>query len=162
MPLIAQQNPHIILAPTHILLSVISITEPLTPPLLHSQSHADLLFFTQLLSGFNAPLCLRELVWLDNIVHRSYHKLSLWTSVQLQPITYSFSIPTSKTDHIFEGNCVIIQDHTTPNPLKPFLTYLNSWDPLFPHRAELWLCGDDSIPTCAWFLQKLVCYFPHG
>ena len=127
----------------------------------NSHSHDDLLFLTQLLSGFNALLCLGELVWPDKIAHRSYCKLSLRTSVCHYPGAYSFTIPTSKTNRIFEGHHVIIQDHTAPHPLEPFLTYLNSRDSLFPHCAELWLCENSSIPTHAWFLQKLTFYFPH-
>ena len=127
----------------------------------NSHSHDDLLFLTQLLSGFNALLRLGELVWPDKIDHRSYRKLSLRTSVRRHSDAYSFTIPTSKTDRIFEGHRVIIQDHTAPHPLQPFLTYLNSRDTLFPHRAELWLRENGSIPTRAWFLQKLTTYFPH-
>jgi hypothetical protein len=43
----------------------------------HSQSHDDLLFLTQLLSGFNGLLRLGEFVWPYKIAHRSYRKLSL-------------------------------------------------------------------------------------
>ena len=81
--------------------------------------------------------------------------------MQLQPSSYSFAIPASKTDRIFEGNRVVIQDHTSPHPLEPFRTYLNSRDSLFPHQAELWLWENSSVPTRTWFLQKLVSYFPH-
>lgn len=49
--------------------------------LAYSESHNDLLFLTQLLSSFNALFLLGELVWPDKIAHRSFHKLSLWTSV---------------------------------------------------------------------------------
>jgi hypothetical protein len=129
--------------------------------LVDSGSHDDLLFLTQLLSGFNALLRLGELVWPDKIAHRSFRKLSLRTSVQQHPGTYSFLLPTSKTDRIFEGNRVIIRSDTTPDPLVPFLTYLKSRDSLFPHRAELWLRENGSIPTRGWFLQRLRSYFPH-
>jgi hypothetical protein len=126
-----------------------------------SESHDDLLFLTQLLSGFNALLRLGELVWPDKILHRSYRKVSLRTSVQLYPNGYGFWLPASKTDRSFEGNRIIILDQTTPSPLGPFLSYLKSRDHLFPHRAELWLREDGSIPTRAWFLRRLVTYFPH-
>jgi len=128
--------------------------------LAHSQSHDDLLFLTLLLLGFNALLRLGELVWPDKTTHRSYRKLSLRTSVRLHPNNYSFSIPASKTDRIFEGNRIIVKDHTAPNPLEPFLSYLNSRDSLFPYRAELWLREDGSIPTRGWFLKKIISYFP--
>jgi hypothetical protein len=127
-----------------------------------SESHDDFLFLSQLLSGFNALLRLGELVWPDKIVHRSYRKLSLRTSVQLLPTSYSFSLPASKTDRIFEGNRVIIQDHTLPNPLWSFTSYLKSRDSLFPHRAELWLRENGSVPTRSWFLHRLLSYFPNN
>jgi hypothetical protein len=120
-----------------------------------------MLFLTQLLSGFNALLRLGELVWPDNKNLRSYRKLSLRTSVQIQPNTYGFLLRTSKTNRIFEGNHIIIHDHSTPSPLAPFLSYLESRDSLFPHRAELWLREDGTIPTRAWFLRRLTSYFPN-
>ena len=126
----------------------------------HSQFYDHQLFLTLLLSGFNALLRLGELVWPDNTRHRSYRKLSLRTSVQQHHSSYSFTLPASKTDRIFEGNRLIIQNNTTPDPLTPFLTYLQSRDSLFPHRAELWLRENGSIPTRGWFLEKLRCYFP--
>ena len=101
--------------------------------LAHSTAHDDLLFLTQLLSGFNALLRLGELVWPDKITHRSYRKLTLRTSVHLHPTAYSFWLPKSKTDHIFEGNHIIIHNHSSPHPLDPFLSYLKSRDSRFPH-----------------------------
>jgi hypothetical protein len=128
--------------------------------LTHSPSHDDKLFLTQLLSGFSGLLRLGELVWPDKIAHRSYRKLSLRTSVQQLPNAYSFLLPSSKTDRVFEGNRVFINDHTAPNPVGPFLTYLKSRDSFFPHRAELWLRENGTIPTRAWFLHRLQSYFP--
>jgi hypothetical protein len=125
----------------------------------HSDSHDDILFLSQLLSGFNGLLRLGELVWPDQTSHRSYRKLSLRTSVQLLQTSYSFCLPTSKTDRIFEGNRVVIQNHTLPNPLCTFTSYLKSRDALFPHRAELWLREDGSVPTRSWFLHRLLSYF---
>jgi hypothetical protein len=125
------------------------------------QSHDDQLFLTQLLSGFNALLCLGELIWPDNTSHRNYQKLSLRTSVQQLSDSYSFSLPSSKTDHFFDGSHLLIQNNSSPTPLPPFFTYLKSRDSLFPHRAELWLHDDGSIPTRSWFLHTLQHYFPH-
>jgi hypothetical protein len=47
-----------------------------------SAEHDDHLFLTQLVSGFDALLRLRELVWPDKIALRSYCKISLRQSVQ--------------------------------------------------------------------------------
>jgi hypothetical protein len=126
-----------------------------------SQSHDDRLFLAQLLSGFNALLRLGELVWPDTIAHRSYRKLSMRTSVQWHAHAYSFWLPKSKTDRIFEGNRILVRSHTTPDPHPPFISYLKSRDALFPNRAELWLHENGHVPTRAWFLRRLRSYFPH-
>jgi hypothetical protein len=125
-----------------------------------SPSHDDHLFLSQLLTGFHALLRLGELVWPDKIIHRFYRKLSSRTSVQWYPGAFSFWLPTSKTDRIFEGNRVFVRSQSTPNPYDLFIAYLTSRDTLFPHRAELWLREDGSVPTRAWFLQRLHTYFP--
>ena len=129
--------------------------------LITSTSHDDHLFLSQLLSGFHALLRLGELVWPDKVAHRSYRKLSLRTSVQWYPDAYSFWLPTSKTDRLFEGNRIIVRSHTPPDPRNPFITYLKSRDTLFPHRAELWLRANGSVPTRSWFLTRLQSYFPN-
>jgi hypothetical protein len=125
-----------------------------------SPSHDDRLFLSQLLTGFHALLRLGELVWPDKITHRSYRKLSSRTSVQWYPGAFSFWLPASKTDRIFEGNRVIVRSQSPPDPYGPFVAYLISRDTLFPHRAELWLREDGSVPTRAWFLHQLHTYFP--
>ena len=94
-------------------------------------------------------------------MHRSYCKLSLCTSVQWYPCAYSFWLPISKTDCVFEGNHIIVCSQTPPDPCDPFVTYLKSHNTLFPHRAELWLHENGSVPTCAWFLTRLQSYFPN-
>jgi hypothetical protein len=119
------------------------------------------LFLSQLLSGFHGLLRLGELVWPDQTAHCSYRKLSSRTSVQWYPGGYSFLLPTSKTDRVFEGNRIIICSQIPPDPYPPFVDYLRSRDVLFPHRAELWLREDGSVPTHAWFLHQLQSYFPN-
>jgi hypothetical protein len=126
-----------------------------------STSHDDKLFLTQLFSGFDALLRLGELVWPDNISHRNCRKLTMRTSVQCHPDHYSFWLPNSKTDRIFEGNRVIIHNHSSPDPLRIFLTYLSSRDSLFPNRAELWLRENGSVPTRSWFIHRLRSLFPN-
>ena len=123
-------------------------------------SHDDRLFLTLLLTGFEALLRLGELVWPDRVDLRSYRKLSMWNSVQWHDNAYSFWLPNSKTDRIFEGNRIIVRNRTLPTPLPPFIAYLQSRDSLFPHRAELWLRQNGSVPTRSWFLRRLHSYFP--
>jgi hypothetical protein len=85
-----------------------------------SPSHDNRLFLSQLLSSFHDLLHLGELVWPDKIAHRSYHKLSLCTSVQWYHGAYSFWLPTSKIDRIFEGNHIIVHSQSPPNPYHLF------------------------------------------
>jgi hypothetical protein len=67
----------------------------------HSTSHDDKLFLSQLLTGFEALLCLGKLMWPDKIELRSYRKLLMRNSVQWHHNAYSFWLPNSKTDCIF-------------------------------------------------------------
>jgi hypothetical protein len=103
--------------------------------LANSTSHNDMPFLTQLLTSFAALLSLGELIWPDTIIHRSYRKIILRTSVHLHDNTY----------------------HTAPDPIGPFLT---SHDHLFPHCAELWLFENGTVSTQSWFLHWLQSYFP--
>ena len=123
-------------------------------------SHDDKLFLTLLLTGFKALLRLGELVWPDRVDLRSYRKLSIRNSVQWHDNTYSFHLPNSKTDCIFEGNRIVVHDRTSPTPLPLFIAYLQSRDSLFPHRTELWLRQNGLVPTCSWFICRLRSYFP--
>ena len=125
-----------------------------------SLSHDDHLFLTQLLTGFDGLLRLGNLVWPDSTALRSYRKLSMRHSVKWSPNSFSFWLPSSKTDRVFEGNRVLVHGNTTPNPYLAFLSYIRSRDILFPHRPELWIRADGSVPTRSWFLQRLHHYFP--
>ncbi|KAI9571540.1 hypothetical protein HD554DRAFT_203794 [Boletus coccyginus] len=81
------------------------LTMSLTPAPL---AFDDLLFLTQLLSGFFALLRLGELTWPDTTLARDYQKLVLQHSVTLTPSSYRFELQTDKADHLFEGNTILI------------------------------------------------------
>lgn len=125
-----------------------------------SSDHDDFLFLSQLFSGFDGLLRLGELVWPNKKALQSYRKLFTRRSVKWYHNAFSFWLPTSKTDRIFEGNHIIICQRPPPNPYSIFITYLKSRDALFPNRAELWLCKSGTIPTQSWFLHHLHSYFP--
>jgi hypothetical protein len=129
---------------------------------LHSPSHDDLLFLAQITSGFNALNRLGELVWPDNRSLQSYRRVPLRHSVRWLSHGFSYLLPAHKADRFFEGNHIIIQEAAPPlDAYRPFLRYLTSRDALFPGHLELWLRADGSVPTRAWFLQRLHRHFPN-
>ena len=80
--------------------------------------------------------------------------------MQWLPDSFSFWLPNSKTDRIFEGNRIIICNLSAPDSYGPVLTYIKSRDSLFPNQAELWLRENGSVPTHTWFLYQLQSLFP--
>jgi len=126
-----------------------------------SGTHDDLLFLTQLLSGFYGLLRLGELVFPDKLALRNYRKISLRHSVRSNVDQFSFFLPSHKGDRTFEGNTIIIQKlDMLSDPHKPFLAYLTSRDNLFPLNPELWLTSRGTVPTRHWFMSRLRSYLP--
>jgi hypothetical protein len=125
-----------------------------------STDHDDLLFLLQLLVGFHVLLCLAELCFPDNLSLRDFSKISLRSSVQWLHNTFSFWLPSHKTDPTFEGSRLVVQRvHNSPNPHLAFTNYLHSRDQLFTFNPELWLRANGKVPTCSWFLKCLARYF---
>jgi hypothetical protein len=123
--------------------------------------HDNLLFCTQLLTGFYGLLRLGELVFPDKLALRNYRKISLRHSVRYTVDQYSFFLPSHKGDRTFEGNTIIIQKLEMPSdPHAPFLAYLTSRDHLFPLNPELWLTSRGTVPTQHWFMSCLCSYLP--
>ena len=123
-------------------------------------SHNDILFITQLLTGFNCLLCLGELTWPDKLDLCNYRKVSMWHSVDLHASLLSFWSPGHKADQYFEGNDLIIRKHNFSNTYFLFMQYLASCDVCFQAWPELWLCANGTIPTHAWFIGHLWLFFP--
>ncbi|KAG2147612.1 hypothetical protein DEU56DRAFT_720041, partial [Suillus clintonianus] len=116
----------------------------------------DLLWVSQLLSGFFGLMRLGELVWPDQLDLQDYSKLSLRHSVRVDMDYYSFLLPRDKMDIHFEGNQVLIQRSEGDDyPLAPFVVYLNMRDVKFPLQPFLWLRSSGSPPTRAWFIRRL-------
>ncbi|KAM5545972.1 hypothetical protein V8D89_000098 [Ganoderma adspersum] len=73
-----------------------------------SSLHDDKLFLAQLLTGFHGLLRLGEMVWPDNPKLRTSRKLSLRTSTQINPSSFSFLLHSHKSDKFFDGDRVLI------------------------------------------------------
>ena len=125
-----------------------------------SHNHDDLLFVTQMLTGFFALMHLGELVAPDDNSLLDPRKITAHTSVTLSDDDYRFFLPSHKTDKFFEGNTIIVQcHHLVVDPYSHFKNYLRSRDQLFPFSSDLWLCADGSRPTCSFFLHHLHLFF---
>ena len=71
-------------------------------------SHDNILFATQLLTGFENLLCLGELCWPDKVALGNYRKVTMRHTVERFNSYFSLSLPTHKGNAFFEGNCLII------------------------------------------------------
>ncbi|PIL25318.1 hypothetical protein GSI_13207 [Ganoderma sinense ZZ0214-1] len=126
-----------------------------------SALHDDQLFLAELLTGFHGLLRLGELVWPDNPNLRTSRKLSLRTSVELSPSSFSFLLHSHKSDRFFDGDRVLVdRDLSGASSLQAFNTYLSSRDAKFPFHPQLWLRDNGSVPTRRWFISRLRHFFP--
>jgi hypothetical protein len=126
---------------------------------LHSSLHDDLLFISQLLTGFYALMRLGELTISDDKSLFDHRKITSRTSVSLSDDDYRFFLPSHKADKFFEGNTVIIQRRSSIDPLSIFKKYLHSRDRLFPFSTDLWLRADGSRPTRSFFIRRMKIFF---
>ena len=126
----------------------------------NSNSHDDLLFVSQLVTGFFALMRLGELTIPDDKTLFNHRKITSRTSVSLSDNDYRFFLPSHKADKFFEGNTVIIQRHSgSIDPLSLFKKYLRSRDRLFPYSPDLWLRADGSRPTRSFFIRRMKLFF---
>jgi hypothetical protein len=126
----------------------------------YSHSHDELLFVSQLLTGFFALMRLGELVVSDDKSIIDHRKITSRTSVRMSDSDYRFFLPSHKADRFFEGNTIIIQQHNNAvDPLLHFKRYLSSRDRLFPFSPDLWLRADGSRPSRSFFIQRLNLFF---
>jgi hypothetical protein len=125
-----------------------------------SHSHDDLLFVSQLLTGFFALMRLGELAVSDDRSIVDHRKITSRTSIRISDNDYRFFLPSHKADRTFEGNTIIIQRHNlTIDPLSWFKKYLSSRDQLFPFSSDLWLRADGSRPSCSFFIRRMKSFF---
>ena len=85
-------------------------------------------------------------------------------SVELTGTHFAFTLPAQKTDHLYEGDRVLIQRllsaPDSDDPWSLFQRYLVARDSSFPLHPYLWIRADGSIPTRSWFLSRLRRLFP--
>jgi hypothetical protein len=125
-----------------------------------STSHDDLLFVSQILTGFFALMRLGELTTPDDKSIFDHRKITSRSSVSLSHDDYRFFLPGHKADKFFEGNIIIIQRHTTlVDPVFHFKNYLSSRDRLFPFSSDLWLRADGSRPSRSFFIRRMKLFF---
>jgi hypothetical protein len=123
-------------------------------------SHDDLLFVTQLLTGFQALMRLGELTIPDDKSLFDHRKITTRTSVILTTDDYRFLLPGHKADKIFEGNTIIVRQYNVAiDPLSWFKKYLISRDRLFPFSSDLWLRADGSRPSRSFFIRRMKTFF---
>ena len=121
----------------------------------------DLLFLSQLLTGFFGLLRLGELTWPDAAAAHDYRKLVLRHTVIITSSSYQFELQTDKSDHLFQGNSILIHHRPLdPDPYSLFIRYLRARDHLFPLHPHLWLTSSGLPPTRSWFLNKLKATLP--
>ena len=126
----------------------------------NSQSHDDLLFVSQLITGFFALMRLGELTIPDDKSLFDHRKITSRTSVSISNDDYRFFLPSHKADKFFEGNTIIIQHHhVSIDPLSIFKKYLSSRDRLFPFSRDLWLRADGSHPKRSFFIRRMKLFF---
>lgn len=86
-----------------------------------SSSHNNILFVSQLLTGFFTLMQLGKLTVSDDRTLFDHRKITSRTSISLSNDDYWFFLPSHKADKFFEGNSVIIQcHHGSINPLSFF------------------------------------------
>ena len=126
----------------------------------NSSSHDDLLFLSQLLTGFFALMRLGELTVSDDKSLFDFRKITSRTSVSLSNNDYHFFLPSHKANKFFEGIIVIIQHHTDSiDPLFFFKKYLSSRDHCFPFSPDLWLRTDGTRPSRSFFIHCMHLFF---
>jgi len=123
-----------------------------------SIDYNNVLFLTQLLTGFFALFRLGEMTYPDDPELRDLRKVTKHSSVQTDDISYKFFLPGHKADRFFEGNTIIV----CKNPHKCFLAYLRACDAKFPFSSPLWLTSRGTIPTCSFFIRCLCQFFNYN
>ena len=78
----------------------------------------------------------------------------------MTPDSYSFWLPTHKTDTTFKGNRFVVKKMIgAPDPHPIMQSYTKSCDKLFSFHPQLWLKSNGTIPLRSWFIKSLQRYF---
>jgi hypothetical protein len=126
----------------------------------NSTLHDDLLFVAMLLTGFFGLLRLGEMTFPNDPSLQDWKKVTRRNTVKIQDGLYEFTLPGHKADRFFEGNKIIIPAlRFNHRPLHHFMNYINSRDTIFPVASPLWLTEAGSIPSRAFFINRLRLFF---
>jgi hypothetical protein len=93
----------------------------------------------------------------DNPTLRNPRKYIKRVSLSIDIDKYEYWLPVHKADTSFEENHIIITD---ADALAHFRQYLASRDQRHPLNPFLWVRGDGTVPTRAWFMRRLRHLFP--
>ena len=119
-------------------------------------TYETLLFRALLLAGFLGLHRLGELVCSDkgDVWRKSISRTS--TFLDTEQRLFKYVLPASKTDHIFEGQHIILAEAIEGIPsFDIFRDYLVARDNLFPFSPALWVTRRGNLPSRSWFLQRL-------
>lgn len=111
------------------------------------------LFIALLTTGFFGLLRLEELTDSNNPCLIDRRKMIRHDSVTISPNNIHFLLPSSKTDHFFQGNHVLLCCNNCHNdPVITFSCYLEQRDKTFPSATWLWLMSQGEPLSQRWFL----------
>lgn len=120
----------------------------------------DLLFDSQINTGFSGLLRLGEMVSPDKLALRDWKKVTMRHTLEWLPMAYSFWLPRHKGDMVFEGNRIVCRRITgAPDPLPIMRRYIENRDRLFPLHPQLWLRGNGTVPLRSWWIARLRTFF---
>ena len=130
--------------------------ETVVNTLTDSPNYDDHLFLAQLLTGFFALFCLREMTYPDDPDLRDPRKVSKRNSVHVSNDAFQMFLPGHKADRFFAGNIIIIRkNHHLFDLHKHFVSYLQARNKKFPFNSPLWLTSKGVIPTRSFFIKRL-------
>jgi hypothetical protein len=126
----------------------------------NSTAYDNILFVTMLLTGFFTLLCLGVMTYLDDTSLHDPHKVTTHASIKVEGDIFQFFLLSHKADQFFEGNLVMVCGNSAiANPLSAFISYLATRDHCFPYNSALWLMSRGQVPTRAFFMCHLQCFF---
>jgi hypothetical protein len=130
------------------------------------RGHDDLLFLCLTLKGFHGLMHLGEPVAHDNPKLCSMRKAIKSHTVATfhdDPSHVSFKLPMHKTDRLYEGSTIEIeQRQSNLDTLAIFHRYLSPRDHLQKWHPLLWLRESRVSPTRSRYIQCLRAHFPGG
>ena len=84
----------------------------------------------------------------------------MWHTVVLAPTTFSFTLPSHKTDHFYHGSTPLggmslPTGPTITHVIISFNQYLTQCDLHFPFHPQLWLHMNGHMATYLWAVEQI-------